>query len=122
MAEAEGISRQIVDDTVERFLAGYPTSDDGLGEHPCDPIENGEVSYDYGLEVEVPADKVQEATSEIWAYWQREYGFEPHSESFTFEPPVVRAGSHGFGGSITGDPERDVVFVGISSPCFSDED
>lgn len=118
LGEAEQQARLLVDGTVERFLREYPARDDGLGEHACDPIESGEMLYDYGLAVDVPASDIDALTEDIWKYWQAEYGFVVQSESSSNAPPVVLAETDGFRASLTGDPEKALIFIGISSPCF----
>lgn len=74
--------------------------------------------YDYGLAVEVPARDVDVLTEEIWDHWQAEYGFIVQSDSSSNVPPVVLAETHGFRGSLTGDPEKALIYIGVSSPCF----
>lgn len=121
IADAEAAAREVVDATVVRFLPENVTRPDGLDRHPCDPLEDGQVLYDYVLAVDVPADEILGTTRDIWQYWQDEYGFELQSQHSSNEPPVVLAEVDGFRGSITGDPEKALIYIGVSSPCFPPE-
>lgn len=119
LAKAEAAAREVVDATVSQFMPGLPTRQEGLGEHPCDPLENGEALYDYVVVVDVPAEEVEAVGRDVWDHWQSEYGFVPQSQRSANELPVIRAAVEGFRGSITVDPDQELVHVGISSPCYA---